>query len=56
MQVLLTFIGFNFFLDFSSLIFSFLQMLILPQLKMRHLKKICETDAGQIKEQDIPLT
>ena len=23
---------------------------------MRHLKKIRETDAGQIKEQDVPLT
>ena len=23
---------------------------------MRHLKKICETDAGQIKEQGVPLT
>jgi hypothetical protein len=31
-------------------------MLMLLQLKMRHLKKIRETDAGQIKEQDVPLT
>ena len=23
---------------------------------MRYLKKICETDAGEIKEQDVPLT
>ena len=23
---------------------------------MRHLKKICETNRGQIKEQDVPLT
>ena len=57
MQVLLTSIGFTkIFLDVSSLSFSFLQMLMLYQLKMRHLKKICETDAGQMKEQDVPLT
>ena len=29
---------------------------IYKQLKMRHLKKIRETDAGQIKEQDVSLT
>ena len=44
----LTSIGFTDF--FRCLIFglSFLQMLILLQSKMRHLKKICETDAGPI--------
>ena len=31
-------------------------MLIFQQSKIRHLKKIRETDAGQIKEQDVPLT
>ena len=54
-NVPLTSIGFTKFLGFLSLIFSFLQMLML-QLKMRHLKKIRETDEGQIKEQDVPLT
>ena len=43
-------------LDVSSLIFSFSQMLMLQQLKIRHLKKIRETDTGQIKEQDVSLT
>ena len=38
----LTSIGFKNFLDILSLSFSFLQ------LKMRHLKKICETNAGPI--------
>ena len=33
----------------------FLQRLMSHQLKMRHLKKICVTNAGQIREQDIPL-
>ena len=45
----------HWFHDFF-LIFSFLQMLMLKQLKMRHLKKIRETDGGLIKEQDVPLT
>ena len=52
MQVLLTSIGFTFFLDVSSWSFSFLQILILQELKMRHLNKSCETNEGKIKEQD----
>ena len=32
--------------------FSFLQILILQELKMRHLNKSCETNEGKIKEQD----
>jgi len=55
MQVLLTSIGFTNFLDVSSLSFSFLQMLMLLQLKMRRLNKICETNSDKIKEQDDPL-
>ena len=48
MQVLLTSIGFTNFLDASSLSFSFIQILMLEQLKMKHLKKIRETNAGPI--------
>ena len=53
---LLTSIGFTIFLDVSSLCSSFLQMLILQQLKISHLNKICETNGGKIKEQDVQLT
>ena len=56
MQGRLTIIGVTNFLDVSSLRFSFLQMLMLQQLKMRHLKKIRETNGGKNMEQDIPLT
>ena len=47
-------IDFHWFHVFLS--FSFLQMRMLQQLKMRHLDKFLETIGGQIKEQDDPLT
>ena len=56
MQVPLTSIGFT--NSVSSLIFSFLQMLIdvVTTKDETPIKKICETDEGPIKEQDVLLT
>ena len=43
------------FLDVSSLIVTIPAFVKKKSSKMRHLK-ICETNRGQIKEQDVPLT
>ena len=42
------------FFRFSSLIVTKSAFVKKKSSKMRHLKKICETNGGQIKEQDVP--